>query len=62
MKISKKQSAEAKDLYDKGVDVWSLSEAFGIHYDTMRKYLRQWELYGESIYSPNPQYVEKTDD
>ena len=51
MKISKKELMEAKDLYDKGVDVWSLSEAFGVHYDTMRKYLRQYELYGESIYS-----------
>lgn len=61
MKISKKELIEAKDLYDKGVDVWSLSEAFGVHYDTMRKYLRQYELYGESIYSPNPQYVEKSD-
>lgn len=62
MKISRQQMAEAKLLHEKGVDIWSLSEAFGVHYDTMRKYLRQFELYGESIYGPNPQYVEKTDD
>ncbi len=62
MKISKQEMQEARSLYDKGVDVWSLSEAFGVHYDTMRKYLRQFELYGESMYTPNPQYVEKTDD
>ena len=53
---------EARSLYEKGVDIWSLSEAFGVHYDTMRKYLRQFDLYGESIYGPNPQYVEKTED
>lgn len=53
---------EAKDLYDKGVDVWSLSEAFGVHYDTMRRYLRQYDLYGVSIFTPYPQYVEKTED
>jgi len=51
--------SEAKRLYDRGVDAWSLSQAYGVHYDTMRKYLRQFDLYGESIYTPNPQYVEE---
>lgn len=62
MKLSKQEMEEAKDLYDKGVDVWSLSQAFGVHYDTMRKYLRQYDLYGVSIFTPYPQYVEKTED
>lgn len=62
MKIPKEQMLEARSLYEKGVDIWSLSEAFGVHYDTMRKYLRQFDLYGESIYGPNPQYVEKEED
>ena len=53
--------AEAKKLHEKGVDTWSLSQAFNVHYTTMRRYLRQYELYGESIFSPNPQYVEKSD-
>lgn len=59
MKISKEDMSEAKRLYDRGVDAWSLSQAYGVHYDTMRKYLRQFDLYGESIYTPNPQYVEE---
>ena len=62
VKIPKEQMLEARSLYEKGVDIWSLSEAFGVHYDTMRKYLRQFDLYGESIYGPNPQYVEKEED
>ena len=62
MKIPKEKMLEARALYEKGVDIWSLSEAFGVHYDTMRKYLRQFDLYGESIYSPDPQYVEKQED
>jgi hypothetical protein len=55
----KNLGVDCEDIQER---VSSLSEAFGIHYDTMRKYLRQWELYGESIYTPNPQYVEKTED
>lgn len=62
MKIPKEDLLEAKTLYDKGVDIWSLSQAFGVHYDTMRKYLRHYDLYGESIYGPNPQYVVKSED
>jgi transposase len=56
------QMAEARALYESGVDMWSLSKIYGVHYETMRKYLRQFELYGESIYTSDPQYVEKTED
>jgi len=62
VKISKEQMAEARALYESGVDIWSLSQIYNVHYDTMRKYMRQFDLYGESIFSPNPQYVEKTED
>lgn len=62
MKISKEQMAEARALHESGVDIWSLSQIYSVHYDTMRKYMRQFDLYGESIFSPNPQYVEKTED
>ena len=62
MKITPDELKEARDLYEKGVDIWSLSEAFGVHYDTMRRYLRHFDLYGVSIFSPNPQYVEDKDD
>jgi len=58
MKISVEQMKEARALYEKGVDIWSLSEAFGVHYDTMRRYLRQYDLYGVSLFSPNPRYIE----
>jgi len=61
MKLTPKELAEAKKLHEQGVDTWSLSQAFNIHYSTMRRYLRQYDLYGESIFSPNPQYVEKSD-
>lgn len=54
--------AEARALHESGVDIWSLSQIYSVHYDTMRKYMRQFDLYGESIFSPNPQYVEKTED
>ena len=53
---------EAVRLRNNGVDMWSLAQIYEIHYDTMRKYLRQYDLYGVSIYTPYPQYVEKTED
>ena len=53
---------EAVRLRNNGVDTWSLAQIYEVHYDTMRKYLRQYELYGVSIFTPHPQYVEKTED
>jgi len=62
MKITKKEMKEALRLRNNGVDTWSLAQIYEVHYDTMRKYLRQYELYGVSIFTPHPQYVEKTED
>ena len=34
----------------------------GVHYDTMRKYLRQYERYGESIFTKDPVPVDESVD
>lgn len=62
MKIDKKQLEEAARLYGQGVDIWSLSQIYGVHYDTMRRYLRHYDLYGVSIFSSTPQYIDQADD
>ena len=62
MKLTKKDLKEAIKLRNEGVDTWSLSQIYSVHYDTMRRYLRQYDLYGVSIFTPYPQYVEKTED
>jgi len=59
MKITKKELAEAVKLRDKGVDIWSLAKIYNVHYDTMRKYLRHHDLYGVSIFSSSPQYIDQ---
>jgi hypothetical protein len=59
MKITKKELSEAAKLRDKGVDVWSLAKIYNVHYDTMRKYLRHYDLYGVSIFSSSPQYIDQ---
>jgi len=62
LKITKRDLIDAVKLRDGGVDVWSLSQIYGVHYDTMRRYLRHYDLYGVSIFSPTPQYIDQADD
>lgn len=62
MKLTEAQLGEAIKLRDQGVDTWSLSTIFGVHYDTMRRYLRNYETYGGSIFTANPKPVEKSVD
>lgn len=59
MKITAEQMQEAVDLREKGVDVWSLAKIYDVHYDTMRRYLRHYDLYGVSIFSSSPQYIDQ---
>lgn len=54
MKLNNEQMQEAMSLSSRGVDTWSISQLMGVHYDTMRKYLRQYERYGESIFTKDP--------
>jgi len=57
-KLSPSDLKEAYRLNNTGVDIWSLAQVYGVHYDTMKRNLRQYDLYGASLFSPNPQYVE----
>lgn len=54
MKLNNEQMQEAMSLSSRGVDTWSISQLMGVHYETMRKYLRQYERYGESIFTKDP--------
>ena len=54
MKLNNEQMQEAMSLFKRGVDTWSISQLMGVHYETMRKYLRQYERYGESIFTKDP--------
>ena len=62
MKLTEAQLEEAIKLRDRGVDTWSLSTIYGVHYDTMRRYLRNYETYGGSIFTANPKPIEKSVD
>ena len=62
MKLSNEQMQEAMSLSSRGVDTWSISQLMGVHYETMRKYLRQYERYGESIFTKDPVPVDESVD
>jgi len=62
VKLTEVQLGEAIKLRDQGVDTWSLSSIYGVHYDTMRRYLRNYETYGVSLCTVNPTPVEKSVD
>ena len=62
MKLNNEQMQEAMSLFKRGVDTWSISQLMGVHYETMRKYLRQYERYGESIFTKDPVPVDESVD
>ena len=62
VKLNEQQMQEAMSLSERGVDTWSISQIMGVHYDTMRKYIRQYERYGESIFTPYPTPVDESVD
>ena len=58
MKLSKEQVAEAKDLYYEGVLLENLATIFDVSSMTIARYIRAYERYGESFWSPYPTEVE----
>lgn len=59
MKLSPSQVREAVDLESKGVQLWALAQMFSVHYDTMRRYLRNYRTYGDSMFTPYPKEIEE---
>ena len=40
-----------------GVGLWAIALLFEVHDDTMRRYLRNYERYGKSYWTPYPTEV-----
>lgn len=62
MKLNQNQMQEAMSLFERGVDTWSISQVMGVHYETMRRYLRIYERYGDSIFTKDPVPVDESVD
>ena len=57
MKLSYKDVKRASEMEYEGVGLWAIAILFNVHEQTMRRYLRNYETYGESYWSPYPEEV-----
>jgi hypothetical protein len=58
MKLSYSEVKEARDLYYSGVLLENLGTIFEVSSMTMARYIRAYEKYGKSFWSPYPTEVE----
>ncbi len=58
MKLSYEQVKEARDLYYNGVLLDSLGTIFDVSPYIISKYIRAYDRYGKSFWSPYPTEVE----
>ena len=58
MRISLEQAKEAKSLLDQGKTMQRVAHKFHVHTDTMRRVIRNYETYGESLWSAYPTALE----
>jgi hypothetical protein len=58
MKLSYEQVKEARDLYYDGVLLENLGAIFDVSPYIISKYIRAYDLYGKSFWSPYPTEVE----
>jgi len=58
VKLTSQQVKEAHDLYYEGVLLDNLATIFDVSPYIMAKYIRAYERYGESFWSPYPTEVE----
>ena len=57
MKLSYKDVKRASEMEHEGVGLWAIALLFNVHEQTMRRYLRNYETYGESYWTPYPEEV-----
>ena len=57
MKLSYSDVKRASEMEMDGVGLWAIALLFEVHDDTMRRYLRNYERYGRSYWTPYPTEV-----
>lgn len=55
MRLKKNQIQEAIKMREEGKSVDQIAYRYSVHVTTMRRYLRNFEVYGESLWSTYPE-------
>ncbi len=56
--MTRREVAHALELRADGKTFWEVAQAVGVGEATVRKWLRNYERYGESLFSEQPKEIE----
>tara|TARA_B100000497_G_C7623008_1_gene374330 strand:- start:298 stop:498 length:201 start_codon:yes stop_codon:yes gene_type:complete len=59
VRINKKQMEEALEMQENGKTIQQIAYKFSVHEQTMRRYMRNYERYGVSLFSVYPTDAEE---
>jgi len=58
MMMTRREVAHAQKLRSDGKTFWEVAQAVGVGEATVRKWLRNYNRYGESLFSEQPKEIE----
>lgn len=58
MIMTRREVAHAQKLRSDGKTFWEIAQAVGVGEATVRKWLRNYDRYGESLFSEQPKEIE----
>jgi|TARA_R100001460_G_scaffold37504_1_gene71855 transposase len=58
MMMTRREVAHAQKLRADGKTFWEVAQAIGVGEATVRKWLRNYDRYGESLFSEQPKEIE----